>query len=352
MDPPWQKHKLWRNPITSVESAGGFALFAQALNPARTAGDSDATLELDPHPGRIGGRVSGTVTLPRNVKVNADCALRLSCTSHFESGSHDFSDDGSKVHWVHELRVAPRTTPDGVEVEFAFDKVPGNLPESQLPIGGSYVDWQLTLTALTDNADLRHTFSVPVFVADLYEDRPQRSASETEALLSEWRSRDTWQPYRAEFTTEGDSLLVRLGPWRGGGLLQIGGWRGLVAILLLLPLSVVLLLFANDELVSAVVTGVFGTLGLMVTFLAVYLWIRTVEIRVRPGRLSLRKHIFGRTVQTRVVSTEDISEITIHFAQLFVVSRKYGALELIDSIHDLRLLNAFRRLIVAYLAPA
>lgn len=348
MDPPWQEHRLWQNPIPSIESGGGLAFLAHALGPARTASAADATLELDPHPGTVGGRVSGTIKLPASTKIDAGCTLRLSCNSHSTSGHGDYSDDGVEVLWSQALDVAPRTTQDGVEVEFSFDEVPGNLPESQLPMGGHYVDWQLTLTASTEEAELHHTFSVPVFVTDLYEGKPAKSATEIESLLSAWRSQKTWQPYRAEIKTEDDSLVVLLGPWRGG-MYQTGGWQGLVALLLLLFVSVVLLSFANDEMVSMVVTGVFGLVGLCVTGIAGYHWIRTVEIRVRPGWLSLRRRILGRTVQTKVLSAEEISDITIRFGQLYAVSDEHGELELIDSVHDLGLLNALRRLIVVYL---
>lgn len=328
MEPPWQKDRFWQNPITSIES--------------------DATLEMDPHPGNIGGCVAGTVKLPRNTKITAGCVLRLSCISNVPTGRDDNSDDGSEVLWFEEINATPRTSHDGVEIDFTFDEVPDNLPESQLPLAGYHIDWQLALAAPTDEAELRHTFLLPVFETELYEDRPAKAAAEVKSLLATWRAENTWQPYRAEIGTEGGSLTIRLGPWRGG-MYQTGGWQGFVAILLCFLASMALLVFANEDLVSTVVTGVFGSIGLFVTGLAGYLWIRTVDIRVQPGRLSLRRHVFGRTVQSRALATTEISDITIRFGQLYVVSDKYGELSLIDSVHDLRLLNALRRLIVVYL---
>lgn len=328
MEPPWQKDRVWQNPITSIES--------------------DATLKMDPHPGNIGGCVAGTVKLPRNTKITAGCVLRLSCISNVPTGRDDNSDDGSEVLWFEEINATPRTTHDGVEIDFTFDEVPDNLPESQLPLAGYHIDWQLALTAPTDEAELRHTFLLPVFETEFYEDEPAKAAAEIKSLLATWRLESTWQPYRAEITTEEDSLVIRHGPWRGG-MYQTGGWKGLVAILLCFFASMALLVFANDELVSTVVTGVFGSVGLIVTSLAGYLWIRTVDIRVRPGRLTLRSHIFDRTVRLRTLQSKEISDITIRLGQLYVVSDKYGELSLIDSVHDLRLLNALRRLIVVYL---
>ena len=350
MDPPWQEHRAWQNPIRSSQNVGGFAQLAQVFNPTRAARDEDATLTLDPYPGSIGGPVSGTVRLPRNTRIHSECVLRLSCVFSVATGPDDYSDDGFEVLWVHELRVAPRSTRNGVIVEFSFDKVPDDLPESQLPLGGHYVDWQVTLSASNDDAELSHTFSVPVFLTDLYGDKPARRTRNTEALLAKWNSQNTWRPYRAEFEAVGDLLAVRLGP-RRGGMTQTGGWRGLAAIVLSFFLSMVLLLSANDELVSSVVTGVFGLFGLSVTCVAAYLWGRVVEIRVRPGSLSIRYIIFGRTVQTRTLTAEEVSDLEIRFSQLYVLSAKYGEIELIDSVHDLRLLNALRRLISAYLAP-
>lgn len=351
MDPPWREHRAWQNPIRSIQNVGSFAQLAQAFNLTNTARDEGATLDLDPHPGSIGGRVSGTIKLSRSTRINAECVLRLSCVSSVATGPDDYSDDGFDVLWTHELRVAPRHNRDSVVVEFSFDKVPGDLPESQLPLGGHSVDWQLTLTASSDGAELCHTFAIPVFLTDLYGDTPAQPTQDTKALLSKWRSQNTWRPYRAEINSMGNTLIIRLGP-RRGGMTQTGGWGGLVAILLSFFLSMVLLLFANDELVSIVVTGAFGTFGLFVTGVAAYLWIRIVEIRVRPGSLSLRRSIFGRTVQTRVLSAEEISDLPIRFSQLYVVSAKHGEIELIDAVHDLRLLNALRRLISAYLRSA
>ena len=350
MNPPWREHRPWHNPIASVKGTGSVGQLARFFRRSGAAGDNHSTLELDPHPGSIGGRVSGTVRLPRNTKIDAACVLRLSCVSSAPTGSDDYSEDGVEVLWSQRLRGEPRRTRDGVEVEFSFDEIPDDLPESQLPLGGHYVDWQLSLAASSDGEKLRYTFSIPVFVSGLYEDRPARSASDTEALISTWSNRNTWQPYRAEIKTVGDSLVIRLGP-RRAGMFQTGGWGGLVAIALLFLLSLSLLLFANDELVSAAVSGIFGIVGLFVTGLAAYLWIRVVEIRVRPGLLSLHYFVFGRTVRTRILSSEDITGLTIRFSQLYVVSAEYGELELIDSVHDIKLLNALRRLISVYLEP-
>lgn len=351
MQPPWQDHKLWQNPISSIDSDGGLALFKRVLNPARTAGDDTASLELNPHPGSIGEGVSGAIRLPQNTGVSTTCVIRLRCISHYESGPGDYSDSGSEVLWEKELQATPTRTRDSLTIAFAFDQLPDNLPESELPVTGSYIDWQITLSASADDAKLRHTFSIPVFATDLYGPVPARSRSETEALLSEWRLQKTWQPYRVDFEIDRDTLIVRLGPWRGG-FYQTGGFKGLFAFFLLLGLSVLLLVSANDNLVSAVVTGVFGTLGLFVTGLAGYLLLRTVEIRVQPRRLSRRWQIFGHTVQSRIVPVEDIVTFEIRYGGLYVVSGKFGELELIDSIHDPKLLRAFRRLIVVSLDPA
>lgn len=350
MKPPWNEHDQWQNPITSVESARGFALLRNALRPASSAGDSDATLEMDPHPGNIGGRVAGTITLPRNTKSVANVILRLSCVSYIAPGHNDNPDDRVEIIWAQELHSTPGSTHDGIKVVFAFDEIPANLPESQLPLGGGYVDWQLTLTALADVAELRHTFSIPVFATDLYNERPARSASETETELSNWRAQKTWQPYRAEIAVEADTLVVRHGPWRGG-LFQTGGLKGFFAFFVLLVLSVILLTFGNESFVSTLVTGIFGAIGLFVTGLAGYLWVRTVEIRVQPGQLLRSCRIFDRTVQTRIVSADNISAFIVRDGVLYVVSGEFGELELIDSIHDLELLNALRRLLVDSLKP-
>ncbi|MGB5492247.1 MAG: hypothetical protein WBM76_15590 [Woeseiaceae bacterium] len=350
MKPPWHEHDHWQNPITSIESAGGFALLRNALNAAKSAGDSDATLEMDPHPGSIGGRVAGTITLPRNTKAIANFILRLSCVSNFAPDQSDYPDGRFAILWAQELNTTPSNTRDGIKVTFVFDHVPANLPESELPLSGGYVDWQLTLTASADVAELCHTFSIPVFATEMYSERPARSASATDSILSEWRVQKTWQPYRAEIAVETDTLVVRHGPWRGG-LYQAGGLKGFFAFFLLLLLSVVLLISGNEELVSTVVTGVFGTLGLFVTGLAGYLWVRTVEIRVQPGQLFRYCRIFGRTVQTRILSANNISAVIVRDAELYVVSNEFGELQLIDSIYDLELLNALRRLVVDFLRP-
>lgn len=331
---------------------GGFAQIAQAFSLGKTARDNTATLELHPHPGSIGGCVAGTINLPRSVSVNSECVLNLSCIFSVVSGADDFTDDRLQVLWTHELNVMPRLTRDGAAVAFSFEEIPDGLPESQLPFGGHYVDWVLTLTARDEGTNLRYTFSVPVFLTELYEDGPARLTrnSRTAALLSSWSSQDTWRPYRTEIKSIGDSLVIRSGP-RRRGMTQTGGWGGLVAIFLLFLLSLTLLLFANDELVSTVVTGVFGIAGLFVTARATYLWLRIVEVRVRSGWLSYRVFIFGRAIKSRTLAVEEISGLTIHLSQLFLETSKYGAIELIDSVHDLKLLNDLRRLISTFLAP-
>jgi len=350
MKPPWHEHDQWQNPITSVESAGGFTLLRKTLNPARPASAGNATLEMDPHPGSIGGRVAGTITLPPNTSVVAGVELRLSCVSYFAPGQGDYSDDDFGILWAHDMHTTPEHTRDGIKTAFAFDQIPANLPESQLPLGGGYVDWQLSIAAPAGVSEWRHTFSIPVFATDLYREHPPISASETESKVSKWNAEKTWASYRAEIWVEAETLVVRHGPWRGG-LFQTGGLKGFFAFFVLLFLSVVLLLFGNEDLVSTVVTGVFGTLGLFVTGLAGYLWVRIVEIRVQPGQLLRSCRIFGRTVQTRVVLADEVSAIAARDGILYAVSGKFGELQLIDSIYDRELLHALRRLIVGALRP-
>ncbi len=350
MDPPWLEHRPWQNPISSIRKTGSLAQLTQAIGHSRAARDYYSTLELDPHPGTLGGRVSGTVRLPQIAKIDSACVLRLSCIFSAPTVADDYSDEGREVLWARTLSIEPRITRRGAEVRFSFDGIPDDLPESQVPMGGHYVDWQLALRATSDGKGLIHEFSVPVFVSDLYGDKLSGSASDSNALLGKWRLRGTWRPHRAEINAVGDTLIIRHGP-RRGGMYQTGGWTGLLAVVLLFLLSLTLLFSANEEVVSTVVTGVFGSLGLFVTGLAAYRWIRVVEIRVRPGRLSMDFFVLGRIVKSRVLSVEEITGLEIRFSQLYVVSTRHGEWELIDSIHDLKLLNALRRLIRLYLVP-
>ncbi len=177
-----------------------------------------------------------------------------------------------------------------------------------------------------------------------------RSNQETDAILAAWDVEKIWRPYRTQIAHDGDGLLIRLGP-RRGGLFQTGGWRGLVVIIVSLLLSLTLLLFANDEWVTMAVTGVFGVVGLFVTGLAAYFWVRIVEVRVRSGSLSYRCLIFGQAVRTRTLSSMQISDLIIQYSQLFLMPAEGQPIEIIDSIHDHELLDELRRVINNYLAP-
>ena len=332
MKPPWHEHAQWQNPITSV----------------RSTGDSLATLNLDPHPGSIGGRIVGTITLPQDTTNEGSFTLRLSCVSNPAPDQNDYPDDRVEILWTQEIQTTPGSTRNGMKLAFAFDQVPSNLPESEMPLGGRFVEWQLLLTA----TKLCHTFLIPVFETDLYGEGPTISASETEKLLSKWHTRNTWQPYRTDVSLEADTLVVRHGPWRGG-FFQAGGIKGFFTVLILLVLSVTLLVFGNDQLVVKSVTGILGALGLFVTALAAYLWVRTVEIRAQPGQLSRICHLFGRTIQTKALSGDKIVSFIVRDNVLYVDSEELdNVLELIDSIYERGLLGELRRLLVDAIKPA
>ena len=328
MIPPWQEHKRWQNPIASIARGDG------------------VTLTLDPHPGSIGGRVSGTVNLPRTIPVTGNCVVHLSCLSSVTSATED-ADDGSEILWTQQVYATPHHGHDSVAVPFTFD-IPDSMPESLLPLGGASVDWQLTITSAADGGELEYSFSVPVFATRLYGERSAQTIPDAASLLTQWRAENSWQPYRAVIESEHGSLVIRLGPWRGG-MFQAGGVKGLVTVLLCFAVSLVLLTAANDGLVSTVVTGVFGLAGLFVTGLAAYLWARVVEVRAQPGQLSIDRRVFGRTIQRRELPVEDIVDLPIRFSQLYVVSRHHGELAIIDSVHDRRLLNALRDLVADHI---
>jgi len=327
--PIWREHRPWQNPIRSAEHAD---------------------LVLAPHPGSLGGRVAGKIKLPENAEQATHGVVRLRCLSHTESVPDEDYDSHSQTHvlWESEQSVVIECANGRETCVFAFDPIPAELPESELPLSGNFVEWQLDIVAIYGAAETRHAFSIPVFWSESDRQPSATRARDVHTLVSKWRSEETWLPYNAEVEAKADTLSVRLHPWRKGDLKRLV----LSAVLFLLSLVLLVGAAGMGDVVGISVTGIFGITSLAGAIGGAYISFRVVELRVQPGQLSRQYSIFGRKVGTTNFYASEISHFGTHNGRLHMVLTEFGSISLIEGIEDRELLKELRRLFSSTLESA
>lgn len=118
-------------------------------------------LQMDPHPGAIGGDVAGQIDLPLLHDPSQVFELELRCLAETHVREGRATSEEAEV-WSDRRAFAPVPTAEGlVRVPFRF-AVPAGLPPSSPP-AASFHRWTLAIRAELPGVDLDREFELPVF---------------------------------------------------------------------------------------------------------------------------------------------------------------------------------------------
>jgi hypothetical protein len=138
----------------------GLILLGIALrNLAAAVRFTPAVFQMSTMPGRIGGRLSGTIEAPANLPPGGEAVVILKCLRQSGAGSPSHR-QMAKTLWQEEQRLSVTTS--RLPIAFAIPpELPGTTPATT--IADHYVFWRLRVTADVPGADWSAEFDVPVF---------------------------------------------------------------------------------------------------------------------------------------------------------------------------------------------
>lgn len=141
----------------------GVIMLAWAINTTRSwRRFGQLRLMLDPYPGRLGGQVGGTLTLPLAYNSQQRFPVILQCLRSYETGSGKNRSRRETVIWQTTGLAHTKPAPAGGTLLAVCFDVPADLPASET-YSSDYRFWRLDLHADLPGVDLQRQFEIPVF---------------------------------------------------------------------------------------------------------------------------------------------------------------------------------------------
>lgn len=127
----------------------------------------DLTLNLDPYPGQVGGRVGGDLALPFAYQPDMQVDVHVNCIEVTVSRSSKGSSRWEKIRYRTRARVEMFPISDRTMLRFVSQTQAGLEPssiEESVSENGSYTYWAVRVQVPAKKFD--ETFNIPVFASD------------------------------------------------------------------------------------------------------------------------------------------------------------------------------------------
>ncbi len=268
---------------------GGLLLVIAVRETLRWSRFRNLRMELDPHPGSLGGHVGGSLELPVHRVDDGNVRVLLVCIRDRLHKTSDGSSRKESIEWAEEMIPEVVRSGRGHLVRFTF-QIPGGLP----PTGeksDDYHKWVVRVQADLAGADLDQAFEVPVLVLDpvLHAARPTLATPtpvRTEALPDDV----------VRVTRRGGALTLHYPVGRGG----LAGVMFLVFGAIFTGMGVFFFGAVSQMTdgsafgVVAVAFGsiflvIFGGVGALIMFLGLYSLLNSLVVEIRNGKISTRR---------------------------------------------------------------
>ncbi|MDX1804898.1 MAG: DUF3592 domain-containing protein [Alcanivorax sp.] len=245
-------------------------------------------LEPDPNPGQIGGQVGGEIRIGRALVDGDVMTLMLSCVRRRQSGSGKNRSTSESIIWQREQRPYVKAGATSSAIHFCFD-VPDNLPAT----GGSSrnrVVWRVNLEGQQSGRKLSRTWELAMAQGQgesrftLPEAHRRDSERETAMAALESASaqilvEQTGQGLRL-YSAAGRHLGMKLGLLLFGCLFSGAG-------------GFLLHQAAKEGFMLYLMAAVFGGIGLLVVFSALYMLGRSLETHIRGSEVRAVRRWLG-----------------------------------------------------------
>jgi hypothetical protein len=255
-----------------------------------------APLTLDPFPGSIGGHVGGTIDVKLPYDANAHFSLTLTSLYSYISGSGKNRSRTSRAEWQDTQAAHATVGAQGTRLSFRFD-VPDKLQESDAEKKeDDYYLWNLNLTAELQGVDIDRDYEIPVYAT--HQQSQQLSGVSIAQARADQKQIDVAavkEIVRLENSVSGRSMRFPAGRnlWGGfvgtlgGAIFSGAGW------------------LIVTEAGQAIMGAVFGGVGLLVFFSALYMVLNSLEVVASgPDIRSVRRVLGVPLRQTRMRRSE------------------------------------------------
>ncbi len=306
--------------------AVGILLLAWAIHATISARRfGELVLQLDPHPGSIGGDVGGMIDVPIDHDPARAITVSLTCLHVYVRGSGKNRETRRDPVWSDTRYFLGEISPQSqTRVNFRF-AVPDGLPVSSAP-GSDYHEWVLRVECALPGVDLSREFSIPVFataqkmrLASRVRESQAESLAHLESLMN------------LEQTPGGISLDFRAGRNIGSAVAVF------IFGVIFTAVPVLMWLYGNDipALIKVIFLGIFGLIG--VGCMAGGFWMlgNRLQVFFDSAGVRIKRTLFGIPVSERVVARESIAGLVAARGGSMTVGSKvtvfYGlALKLTD----------------------
>jgi hypothetical protein len=119
----------------------------------------DATLEMAPFPGGIGGQVGGHLILKNNPDYNTAYTVEVQCVERYSLGNGKLRTQRERIKWSKSSLAKNEVTAEGLRLRFEVD-VPEGLPESDVERRREYCFWRVRVLS---NRESKMEYVIPVF---------------------------------------------------------------------------------------------------------------------------------------------------------------------------------------------
>ncbi|EKF74224.1 hypothetical protein A11A3_09500 [Alcanivorax hongdengensis A-11-3] len=245
-------------------------------------------LEPDPNPGQIGGQMGGEVRIGLPLTEDQIDTLMLSCVRRRQTGSGKNRSTSETIIWQREQRPLVQQGANGTRIQFCFD-VPEGLPETGGP-HDNRIHWRVNLEGRQQGRSLSRSWELPG-LAGTGQSRftlpeAHRRNSERQASLAAMESANA--QIQVEQTGQGLRIYSAAGRHLGMklGLLLFGGLFTAVGGFLLYQA-------ASEGAMLYFMAVVFGGIGLLILFSALYMLGRSLETHVRGSQVRTVRRWLG-----------------------------------------------------------
>ncbi|GAA3916284.1 DUF3592 domain-containing protein [Litoribacillus peritrichatus] len=243
---------------------------------------------LNPYPGVIGGKVSGSLVIPFH-NLNG-FKVTLECTKHWTSRSGNNNQSHSSVVWS-EHKVAQCSADDsGTLVSFSFDVPAEQEPSS--PPGKSYHEWTLSVVGQADGVPFDRSYELPVFVTE-------ESMTVEEELEVQPLTQKEQQVIASRLSMASDEESISLDTPGSSSGVVFAGVGGLFAII-----------GGVIALTGPIFIGVFFVLfGGLFFVLGMWSWGRNCKVYATSSGCEIEIFWFSKKLQHHSIRSSEIREI-------------------------------------------
>ncbi|MCP3673747.1 MAG: DUF3592 domain-containing protein [Gammaproteobacteria bacterium] len=267
-------------------------------------------MQLNPHPGVIGGKVAGSILVPTSYTSGDQYTLELKCTHHWITRSGNESKSHSAIIWSNKISPTPKSKVNGSYLTFDFN-VPASKPASSKP-DNNYHNWTLNISSELKGINFNREYEIPVFVTQ--DSNTVKDELEQKPLTAQQKADlQTRLSINMDRNTHGRSSLTdthHTSPQQSMSLHTPGstdGWLigGIGTVFFIIGLLIA-------TVAESFFGFVFSSMATVFIGFGIYILGRNCQIRVTPNRLEVDVFLFSKLIKQHRLTLQDIKEIKAH----------------------------------------